>query len=337
MAGRRGPRYGGKAVKVLVTGAGGFLGRHVVTRLRERGHAVRAVLRPASADPSAETGVEVVRADLRAHPDLAPLFDGVDVVVHLAAAVEGDEDTQFASTVVGTERFLGAMARTPVKRLVLVSSLVVYDWRRARGTMDEQTPLAGDIYRMGPYDIAKYWQERAVSRAAAEHGFKLTVLRPGFIWGRGRTEIAGMGRIIGRAYLMIGPATRLPLTHVENCADCVVAATESDAAIGAVFNVVDGDDVRVWRYAREHSRGTTRRGFPVPVPYALGLGVAQLAAATSRFFFGRKGKLPSLLTPRRFEAQLKPLRYSTRRLREVLGWTPPLSFRSCLARTYGAR
>jgi nucleoside-diphosphate-sugar epimerase len=324
-------------VKALVTGAGGFLGRHVVARLRERGHAVRAVLRPASVEPAAETGVEFVRADLRVQPDLAPLFDGVDAVLHLAAAVEGDEDTQFASTVVGTERFLDAMARTPVRRLVLVSSLVVYDWRRARGTMDEETPLAGDIYGMGAYDIAKYWQERTVSRMAAEHGFKLTVLRPGFIWGRGRAEIAGMGRVIGRAYLMIGPATRLPLTHVENCADCVVAGTESEAAIGGVFNVVDDDKVRVWRYAREHSRGTTRRGLPVPVPYAVGLGVAHLAASTSRFFFGRKGKLPSLLTPRRFEAQFKPLRYSSRRLRKVLGWTPPLSFRACLARTYGTR
>jgi UDP-glucose 4-epimerase len=146
-----------------------------------------------------------------------------------------------------------------------------------------------------------------------------------------------MGRRVGRAYVLIGPATRLPLTHVENCADAIVAATESRGAIGRVFNVVDGDDVRVWRYAREHSRGTDRRGVPIPVPYAVGMGLARLAGATSRVFFGPKGKLPSLLTPQRFEAQFKPLRYSNRRLREVLGWTPPLSFRDCLARTYGAR
>jgi nucleoside-diphosphate-sugar epimerase len=324
-------------LKVLVTGAGGFLGRHVVARLTGRGHEVRAVLRPAAARPEPQKGVVVVRADLRAQPDLSPLFDGVDAVVHLAAATEGDEDTQFASSVVGTERLLDAMARTTAKRLVLVSSLVVYDWRRARGTMDEKTPLAGDIYRMGAYDIAKYWQERVVSRRAVEQGLELTVLRPGFIWGPGRAEIAGMGRVMGRAYLLIGPSTRLPLTHVENCADAIAAATESRAAIGRVFNVVDSDDVRVWRYAREHSRGTGRRGFPVPVPYALGLGVAHLAAFTSRFFFGRKGKLPSLLTPRRFEAQFKPLRYSNRGLLDVLGWTPPLSFDACLGRTYGAR
>jgi UDP-glucose 4-epimerase len=296
---------------------------------------VRAVVRPASSDPGFKD-VEVVRADLRVRPDLRGLFEGVDAVVHLAAAVEGDEDTQFASTVVGTERLLDAMAHSPVRRLVLASSLVVYDWQQARGTMDEQTPLARDVYRMGAYDIAKHWQERVVVRMTATHGFELTVLRPGFIWGRGRAEIAGMGRIFGRAYLMIGPATRLPLTHVDNCADCVAAATENADGIGQVFNVVDGDDVRVWRYAREHARRSGRRGFPVPVPYVAGLGLALLAAATSRVLFGGKGKLPSLLTPRRFQAQFKPLRYSTRRLREVLGWRPPLSFEQCLARTYGA-
>lgn len=323
-------------MKILVTGANGFLGRHLVPCLQERGHSVRAVVRPSSADP-AWKAVDVVRADFRVHPDLTPLFDGVDAVLHLAAAVEGDEDTQFASTVVGTERFLDAMARSSVKRLVLVSSLVVYDWQRARGTLDEETPLATDVYRMGAYDIAKHWQERVVLRMAARHGFQLTVLRPGFIWGAGRSEIAGMGRIFGRAYLMVGPATRLPLTHVENCADCVAAATENPAAIGRVFNVVDDDDVRVWRYAREHARRSGRRGFPIPVPYRVGLGIAHLAAATSRFFFGSKGKLPSLLTPRRFQAQFKPLRYRNRRLQEVLGWKAPLTFEACLTRTYGLK
>jgi nucleoside-diphosphate-sugar epimerase len=323
-------------VRVLVTGAAGFLGRATVTRLRLRGHEVRALVRPSSVAPDWD-GVDVARGDLRVHPDLAPFFDGVDAVLHLAAAVEGDEDAQFASTVIGTERLLEAMARSSVKRLVLVSSLVVYDWHRTRRTMDERSPLATDVYGMGAYDIAKHWQERVTSRLAAAHGFELTVLRPGFIWGSGRAEIAGMGRIVGRAYVMIGPTTRLPLTHVENCADCLVASLESPAAIGQVFNVVDDDVVRVWRYAREHARGTGRRGIPVPVPYVLGLAIAHLAAATSRLLFGRKGKLPSLLTPRRFEAQFKPLRYSNRRLREALGWKPPLRLAERLASTYASK
>src|SRR5262245_62147044 len=138
-------------MRVLVTGAGGFLGRHVVDRLFERGHSVRAIIRPASPEPAWTGDVDVVHADLRVHDNLVSAFDGIDAVLHLAAATSGNEDIQFASTVVATEKFLDAMVLSSVKRIVHVSSLVVYDWARAEGIMNEDTPLLNDIYDMGPY------------------------------------------------------------------------------------------------------------------------------------------------------------------------------------------
>lgn len=321
-------------MKVLVSGAGGFLGQAVVESLVKRGHAVRAIVRPSSPTAPCADKVEVYRADLRVHNDLVSAFDGIDVVLHLAAATSGNEDVQFASTVVATERFLDAMAKTAVKRLVHVSSLVVYDWSKARFVMDENTPLETNPYTMGGYTIAKIWQERVVSRFAAEHSWDLTIIRPGFIWGAGHADIAGMGRKFGRIYLLFGPFTRLPLSHVDNCADCLVAAVENPAASGQTFNVIDGDDIRVWRYAREYARRMGQRGFLLPVPYRVGLGIAQLAALTSRTLFGIKGKLPSLLTPRRFESQFKPIRFSNRKIKTALRWTPPRDFEECLRRSY---
>jgi nucleoside-diphosphate-sugar epimerase len=317
-------------MKVLVTGAGGFLGRSVVNRLLERNHAVRAIVRPASARPAWPDTVEVFRADLRVAENLASAFDGVDAVLHLAAAVTGNEDAQFASTVVATERFLEAMAKSGVKRLVHVSSLVVYDWSKAKSCMDEQTALEDKPYAMGGYTIAKIWQERVVTRFAKECSWDLTIARPGFIWGAGHAQIAGMGRQFGRVYLLFGPFTRLPLSYVDNCADCLVNAVENKAASGEIINIVDGDEIRVWRYAREYARRSGRRGLLFPLPYRAGLGLAQLAAFTSRILFGRKGKLPSLLTPRRFESQFKPIRFSNRKVTNVLNWTPPLSFGECM-------
>jgi nucleoside-diphosphate-sugar epimerase len=324
-------------VKILVTGASGFLGRHVVARLLARGHAVRAMVRPAAAPPTWDRAVELFQADLRVTEGLEAAFEDVDAVVHLAYAASADGEVMLADTLRGTERLLDAMGRSGVKRLVLASSFVVYDWRRVHWTLDEESPLSkDDVYRRGSYDIAKLWQERLAARAAGQHGWQVTTLRPGFIWGAGRAAIAGMGRVAGPWHLLFGPLTRLPLTHVENCADAFAAATEHPAAAGQVFNVVDGDGVRVWRYAREYARGTGRRGIPLPIPYLVGYGVAKLAALTSRILFGKKGKLPSLLTPVRFEAQFKPLRFPNRKLRQVLGWSPPLDFRECLARTYAA-
>jgi nucleoside-diphosphate-sugar epimerase len=323
-------------MKVLVSGGGGFLGRAVVDCLLKKGHEVRAIVRPSSPKPPWPDTVEVFRADLRVQEGLVSAFDGVDAVLHLAAATSGNEDMQFASTVVATERFLDAMAKSTVKRLIHVSSLVVYDWSKARSCMDETTPLEKDPYAMGPYTIAKIWQERVVSRFSKMHSWDLTIVRPGFIWGAGHALIAGMGRQFGRIYLLFGPFTRLPLCHVDNCADCLVTAVENPAASGEIFNVIDGDDIRVWRYVREYARRTHQRGFLLPLPYRVGLGVAQLAALTSRSLFGSKGKLPSLLTPRRFESQFKPIRFSNRRVRGVLNWTPRLSFGECLNATFGS-
>jgi nucleoside-diphosphate-sugar epimerase len=322
-------------LKVLVSGAAGFLGRHVTDCLLKRGHSVRAIIRPASQTPPWSETVEVFRADLRTHDDLISAFDGVDTVLHLAAATGGNEDVQFASTVVATERFLEAMTKSSVKRLVHVSSLVVYDWSRATRVMDEHTPLLDDPYSMGAYTIAKVWQERVVAKFAKDHSWDLTIMRPGFIWGKDHTEMAGMGRHLGRIYVMFGPFTRLPLSYVANCADCLAVAAERGAAIGQTFNVIDADDVRVWRYVREYARRTGQRGFMFPVPYVVGYGIACLASLTSRALFGKKGKLPSLLMPRRFEAQFKPIRFSTRKLNQILAWDPPLNFSQSLSATYG--
>src|SRR5207237_8071029 len=116
---------------------------------------------------------------------------------------------------------------------------------------------------------------------------------------------------------------------------CIVAAAERPTAIGETFNVIDGDDVRVWRYVREFIRRSGSRGVSVPVPYSLGLWIARVAAFVSRMLFGKKGKLPSLLIPRRFESQFKPIRFHNQKLRERMGWTPPFSFDECLRLTYG--
>jgi UDP-glucose 4-epimerase len=322
-------------VKALVTGANGFLGRQVVAALLSRGHAVRALVRPAAQLEGLgwPDSVESFRADLRVARQLEPAFDGIDVLVHLAAAVTGGEDAQFVATVVGTERLLEAMSRTKTRRLVLASSFSVYDWSAIAGTLDEDSPLekGADLYERDGYAVAKAWQERVTRRFAAKHSWDLTVLRPGWIWSREHGYLAGLGQQIGRVHMVIGPRTRLPLTHVENCADLFAIAAEDRRAIGETFNVVDSDEIRIWRYLRDHLRETGERALRIPVPYQVMWIAVRAARAISRWIFHGKGKLPSLLVPCRFEARFKPLRY-TSRVREVLGWTPPFDYPECLQR-----
>ena len=319
-------------MRVLVSGAGGFLGRYVVDRLCARNHVVRAIVRPTSPAPNWPRGVEIFRADLELSNNLELAFAEIDAVIHLAVATGSSEHAQIASTISGTERFLNAMGRSKVRRLIHVSSLVVYDWAQVYGILDENSPLLDDLSDMGAYTMAKVHQERIVTTFTNDFAWHLTITRPGFIWGPQRALIAGMGRHRGPLYVMFGPLNCLPLCHIINCADCHVAMLENPAAIGEIFNVIDADSVRVWRYVLEYARRTGQPGLPVPIPYWLARATARLASLASDRL---KTHLPSFLTPRRFESQFKPVRFSNRKLQDVLAWEPPLSFEDCLELTYG--
>ena len=177
--------------------------------LLARGVEVRAMVRPAARIEQLgwSSKVEVFRADLRTSRELERAFDGVDALIHLAAVVSGGEDAQFAGTVAGTERLLDAMAASACRRIVLCSSFSVYDYSSTRRVLDENAPLhkLPDVYARDGYTIAKWWQERVTRRYAEKHGLDLTVLRPGFIWGRDHGYLAALGQQIGRHHIVIGP------------------------------------------------------------------------------------------------------------------------------------
>src|SRR5687768_13362229 len=120
----------GLAMKLLITGASGFLGRYTVAEALRRGHSVRAMVRsgndPARFGWEGSPDLELVRADLRSRKGLVEALAGVDAVVHLAAAKSGDVYEQYAGTVVATENLLWAMTEARVKRLVHISSFSVY-------------------------------------------------------------------------------------------------------------------------------------------------------------------------------------------------------------------
>jgi nucleoside-diphosphate-sugar epimerase len=323
-------------MRALVTGANGFLGRHVVGALLARGLEVRAIVRPAAHLEALgwPPSVEVFWADLRTSRELMLAVEGVDVLLHLAAVVSGGEDAQFAGTVAGTERLLEAMASSACRRLVLCSSFSVYDYSSTRRTLDEGSPLhrIPDVYTRDGYTISKWWQERVARRFAEQHGWDLTVLRPGFIWGRDHSYLAVLGQQLGRHQLVIGPLTRIPMTHVENCAYVFALAAADPRARGQTLNVIDGPGERIWSYLSDHMRGSGHPGWRVPVPYWAAIWMVRLAFAT---VFRGATKVPSILIPRRFESRFKPLRFENRRLRETLGWTPPFDYQQCVAQTYG--
>ena len=212
---------------VLVTGAAGFLGSHVVSLLSRSPDLGVIVTTRDGRDGSR-------RLDLRDPACMQAALAGVDAVVHCAV---GDR----AVTVDGTAALLRAAAASGVRRLVYISSVAVYG--AATGQVGEDSPLV-------PADGHGYaaWKVAAERACLGTSGIETVRLRPAIIYGPGGTLwVSQMARRIrsGR-WGTFGPAGEgtCNLVHVADVASAVAAALSAPAA-GAVFNV-NGPVAMTW-------------------------------------------------------------------------------------------
>jgi nucleoside-diphosphate-sugar epimerase len=169
-------------MRVLVTGAGGGLGRHTVQRLHEEGHFVRAHDRvdvPGPAD-------EIVTGDLR-DLELGELMTGLDAVVHAAALPSpgaGTEDEVFTNNVAAAYQVLYAAGRAEIKRVVYVSSLSALGIAWADGDKSpEFVPVTEDHPYLGEdtYGLSKWIGELIADTAARRFGAAIVSLRFPFL------------------------------------------------------------------------------------------------------------------------------------------------------------
>lgn len=323
-----------------MTGAGGFLGRHVVAELSRRGHAVGAMMRPSGAAAFDGERVDVVRADLRRPGDeLVRALAEVDAVVHTAALSSGSWRAMFSTTVLATENLLEAMQQGGWRgRLVHVSSFSVYGLNQVpRGSViDERTPLEPQPARRGDYAWTKCLQEQLVRERAATSSIELVVVRPGAIYGRERAFQHRLGRqVTDHGLVLLGGRSLMPLNYVENTASLLAECVEHRRAPGEVFNAVDPDPPTQREYLRWWRTAQPRRVIVAPLPlwglaacrgvYAAAERITRGAAAAPGFFDGYV-TIPVL----------RSFRYATDKPARVLGWSPPISRQEAVRRTFGS-
>jgi len=233
-------------MEVLVTGATGFLGQHVVQALAERGHTVSALVRPAAAATLTERLRETASGDSVGSPfddsllirigalederSLHSAMRGVDAVVHCAAYRAGrrhDTDEERRVNVEGTAALLRAVRRRKVGRLVHVSSLAAVGFRREAVPVDESEPWRGrDGPRVSHAQTKREAEERVL--VAASYGLPAIVLNPGWLVGRspsGSLRLGPWGRFdpsLGRRAVPGGAS----LVAVEDAARTCALALE---------------------------------------------------------------------------------------------------------------
>lgn len=325
-------------MKLFITGASGFLGQYIVAEALRRGHQVKAVIRPKTDATRLSwhehPNVELVRLDLRQMSGLVEALQSVDDVIHLAAVKSGDFYTQFAGTVIATENLLTAMKKAEMMRLTAISTFSVYDYQkmRSRQVLDENSPIEADPLNRDEYAQTKLIQED-LYRTFEKDGGQVSIIRPGMIYGRDYLWNACLGAELGSAWLRIGGGATMPVTYVENCAEVIVMAAESDAAIGQTLNIVDDNLPTQNVYAKQliSKMEETPRTFFVSWPVMK--AIAQMAWLYNTLFLKGKARLPGILVPAKLQGRFKPLRYSNEKVKMVLNWKPKYSLEEAFDRS----
>jgi len=274
----------------LITGAAGFLGRHLAACLAERGVRLRAALR-AGEDASflRELGAEIRVADLLDPESLPPLFEGgVDRVFHLAAICNFSTpySALHPTNVVGVERITRLALRSGVKRYLQMSSTSVYGPYPGRPFREDSERAPRD-----DYGRSKSEGEEIVWKRMGE-GLPATIARPCTVYGPGCTD--GAGKVFSRptsiAAIPGSGRQRLSNVRVEDVAAACVHLSELEAAEGQAFNIADDSHPELEEALLLAAEAFGSRPPRLHLPLGVVAALARLGSPLARL----RGRIPDL-------------------------------------------
>ncbi|MDA8127771.1 MAG: SDR family oxidoreductase [Betaproteobacteria bacterium] len=307
-------------MRVLITGANGFVGRALFGLLVGGGHVVVPVVRRACG-----LAGEVIVGDMGSKTTWEDALANCNAVVHLAARVHVMHDTAAdtltlyrTTNTAATLNLARQAAQAGVKRFVFVSSVKVNGEGRDARYRETDPPAPEDDYA-----ISKWEAEQGLQQIARETGLEIVVLRPPLVYGPGvKANFRRLLDTVARGWpLPLGAIrNRRSLLYLGNFVDAIRACLEHPAAAGQTFLLDDGRPVSTPELVRAiaHAMGRPAHLLPVPV------GVLTFAGA----LLGKRAAVARLTGS---------LQVDSSAIRERLGWTPPYSMEAGLAATVAAR
>ncbi|MEO1068841.1 MAG: NAD-dependent epimerase/dehydratase family protein [Cyanobacteria bacterium J06638_6] len=313
-------------MKVLVTGATGFLGGALARHLQAQGFTVRATGRNRHLGQRlSEAGLEFATADLSDPGQTADICQGIDWVFHCAAhtSLWGPRQLFWQSNVLGTRHIATAALNANCHRLIHISSPSIYFRFAPQHNIDEATPLPRRF--INHYAASKAAAEEQI-QAAVRQGLKAVILRPRAIYGPGDTAI--FPRIVrtlesGRLPIIGKGQNLTDLTYIDNCVQaCMVAAQAPLPRSGRCYHITDGQPQRLWEILAHIA---TELNLPVPSRHISPALARRLAQGLEYGFKSLRIEREPLLTEYAVGLLSCTTTLSIARARAELGYSPQVS------------
>ena len=308
-------------MRVLITGATGFIGRALCPALVATGHEVAAVVRNSGNPGIPERATIHVISDIGPETEWDQPHSGMDAVIHLAARAHVMEEHardplgEFNRiNAEGTGRLASAAAKAGIGRFVYLSTVKVMGDRSPAPFRETDTPRPEN-----DYGKSKLAGERALAIAAADAGLEPVILRPPMVYGPGaKGNFLALMKLCQAALPLPFSAVdnRRSIIYLGNLVDAIGRCLTADGAAGETYFVRDGEDVSTPALIRNVAAalGRPARLFPAP------RGFIRLAGAIT-------GKTRAIST------LLSDLQVDDEKIRRQLEWTPSLNMLQGLEET----